>query len=172
MRDNMPMNHDATRHLSEAWKTRFALLKKIGADKTCLYPPVRTPEYKALSIKEKLNISFNPWALFFDWVYYLCKKMWLKGAFIIGATFLFYTLMTVLDALMGGHIPGLLFWLPTPIICTQIANHDYYRKIVHHEEMWPELPAIFSRPAGAAGFSVAAVGLYIAVSFSPIGVLS
>lgn len=54
---------------------------------------------------------------------------------IIGASFVFYTLMTVLDALAGVLIPATLFWLPTPIICTRIVNHDYYRKTVHNEAM-------------------------------------
>lgn len=166
------MTHHARHTLSHAWQIRFALLEKIGVDECFIYPAVKSDAYRALGFKDKLRVSLNPWAFCFDWAYYLCKKMWLKGAFIIGATFLFYTLMTVLDALAGGVIPATLFWLPTPIICTQIANYDYYRKVVHNEDIWPGLPAIFSRPAGAAGFSVAAVGLYIAVSFSPIGVLS
>ncbi|GAA3898012.1 hypothetical protein GCM10022228_05850 [Halomonas cibimaris] len=166
------MTHRTHRSLSHAWQARFALLHKLGADSRSVYALIRSPEYRALGLRDKLRVSLNPWAFFFDWVYYLCKGMWLKGAFIIGATFSFYTLVTVLDALTGGHIPGVVFWLPTPIICTRIANHDYYRKVVHSEAIWPGLPAMFARPAGAAGFALAGVGLYCAVSFSPIGVFA
>lgn len=166
------MTQSHTPSPGQAWHTRFELLQRLGADKRSVLAVRRSPEYRALGLKDRLRVSFNPWGFFLDWLYYLYKGMWHKAAVIIGASFAFYTLMTVLDALAGGVIPATLFWLPTPIICTQIVNYDYYRKVEHNEMMWPGLPAFLARPSGAVGMALAGVGLYLAVSFSPIGVFA
>lgn len=153
-------------NVSEAWKEKFALLEKIGADDKFIYQAMQTPEYKALGFKQKRKISFNFLGFFFDWIYYFFKKMWLKGAFILGVTLLFSCLLTIVEMIAGFYIPGPVYWIPTAVICAQFANYDYYRKVVHQEEMWPGIPSIFSKPWGAIGFPAVGLALLLGISFA------
>ncbi|PFG51513.1 uncharacterized protein DUF2628 [Marinobacter sp. LV10R520-4] len=155
-------------NVSNSWKTRFKILQKIGADKQFVYKAMSSKEYKELSFKEKSKISFNILAFLFGPLYYFSKKMWVKGAAIVGATWVLAVLLTLVEAAIGTALPAVLYWIPSAVICAQLANYDYFRKVMHDEKMWHGSPKILSKPAGAIGFPlVALIFLFGASTFGP-----
>lgn len=158
-------------NVSEAWKRKFALLEKLGADKQFILDAQTYSKSKELGFWDRQKISFNFWAFFFGCLYYFSKKMWTKGAFILGVVWAYATLLAIVELVFKFEIPAAIFWIPSSIICAQIANYDYYRKVIHGEKFWKGLPPLFSKPAGVLGFPLMTLAMLFTVfMFHPVPV--
>jgi hypothetical protein len=113
----------AKSELSQKWKRVFSLIDKAGG--------VSLPKLRELSIKERMSISFNGWAMIFGPLYYFQKKMWLRGFVLL---FFAGAVITLLDVIRW----NLLFdekWLGATVgygsnaVFASFANVDYYKKI-------------------------------------------
>lgn len=153
-----------TSMIDKKWEEKFEILNKIGSDEAFIYSAMKSDEYNRLSFKEKQKISFNIWAFLFGPLYYFSKKMWAKGSVILGSIWLLASFFTLIESIIGLTLPNLIYWVPSAVICAQLANYDYFRKVVHDENMWPGLPSIFSKPVGLIGFPVAALILLLGLS--------
>ena len=162
------MENSSTPSVSDAWKAKFDILQRIGADEQFIYKAMSSTEYKGLSFKEKYKVSsnvlFNVLAFFFGPLYYFSKKMWAKGAVILGATWGLAALLTLVESVIGIALPAVVYWIPSAVICAQLANYDYFRKVMHDEKMWRGLPDILSKPVGAIGFPLVALVLLLGIS--------
>ncbi|MGO4999917.1 DUF2628 domain-containing protein [Oceanisphaera sp. W20_SRM_FM3] len=157
-------NNFSTLDVNEKWKLKFNTLKNIGADDNFIYKCMSSTEYKNLPFKEKQKVSFNILAFLFGPLYYFFKKMWLKGAVILGGVWIFASLLTLVEATIGIILPSVFYWIPSGVVCAQLANYDFYRKKVHSENMWQDIPSIFSTKVGAIGFPVIAFAVLIGIS--------
>lgn len=164
MNEDVSTENSSTPSVSEAWKTKFDILQKIGADEQFIYKAMGSPEYKGLSFREKNNISFSILAFFFGPFYYFSKAMWAKGAVILGATWVLAALLTLVESVVGVALPTVIYWIPSAVICAQLANYDYFRNVMHGEKVWRGLPNIFSKPVGAIGFPLVALVLLFGIS--------
>ena len=151
-------------NVSKAWKRKFSLLEKMGADKHFIFNAMASTEFKALGLWERNKITFNFWAFLFSSVYYFSKSMWAKGSFILGLTWGLATLLTLVEVITGVEIPLILYWFPPAIMSAQLANYDYYRKVIHGEKMWSGLPSIFAKPSWVIGFPLVSSVLLFGVS--------
>lgn len=151
--------------LSKAWQHKFELLEKVGADHQSIYRAMGTVEYKALGFRDKQRITFNVWAFIFGPLYYFVKKMWVKGLLILAFIWLLATALTLVEVALGFSIPDVVYWIPTAVICAQLASHDYYRKIMKDETAWPGTPVFFTKPMGLVIAPVSALILLFGVSF-------
>jgi len=156
MSDSTSVENSSTPNVSEAWNTKFGILKKIGADQQFIYRAMSSSEYKQLSFKERIKI-FNALAFLFGPIYYFSKKMWYKGSIIAGAMLMLAVLLTSVEIVFGVALPAIVHQV-TPligsVICAQLADYDYFRKMIHGEKMWGGFPKVFSSPIGAIGFLV------------------
>lgn len=134
--------------LSKAWQHKFDLLEKVGADHQSIYRAMGTADYKALGFRDKQRITFNLWAFIFGPLYYFVKKMWGKGLLILAFIWLLATALTLVEVALGFTLPDVVFWIPSSIICAQLAAHDYYRKVMKDETAWPGTPDFFTKPLG------------------------
>lgn len=146
-------------NVSESWKNKFRILEKAGEFKGISYE-----NHKSLSASERRKIGFNIWAFVFTSFYYFSKKMHYKGAFILGAGFLFSTLLTVIELTIGTGIPSIIYWIPPAAIAASIANYDYFKFITKNEAIWSGFPTVFSSTFGAIGFPVVSLLLLLMVS--------
>lgn len=164
MTETVSVETSSTPDVSKAWKTKFDILQKIGADEKFVYKAMGSAEYKKLSFREKYRISFNILAFLFGPLYYFSKKMWTKGAIILGAIWILAAFLTLVEVVVGTALPAVIYWAPSAAICAQLANYDYFRKVMHAENMWSGLPNILSKPVGAIGFPLLAFFLLIGIS--------
>lgn len=164
MSETVSTENSSTPSVSEAWKVKFDILQKIGADNQFIYKAMGAAEYKSLSFREKNKISFNILAFLFGPLYYFSKTMWAKGAAILGATWVLAALLTLVESVIGVALPAVVYWIPSAVICAQLANYDYFRKVMHGETMWGALPNILSKPVGAIGFPLMALILLLGIS--------
>ncbi|RUR51302.1 DUF2628 domain-containing protein [Vreelandella populi] len=134
--------------LSKVWQHKFDLFEKVGSDHQSIYRAMGTSEYKALGFRDKQRISFNVWAFLFGPLYYFVKKMWAKGLLILAFIWLLATVFTLVEVALGTRFPDVVYWIPGAVIFAQLANHDYYRKIMKDEGIWPNMPAFFHKPLG------------------------
>lgn len=168
MNENVVSEDDKIQSLEEPWKSRFNLLQSIGAREHFIYTAMGGSEYKNLSFKEKQTISFNILAFLFGPLYYFAKKMWVKGALILGGIWMLSALLTLLEAVLGFTLPSVIFWIPSAVFCAQMSSYDYFKKVMDDEIIWNNLPSIFSKPAGFIGLpALAMIFLLIASSLSP-----
>ena len=137
--------------VSDSWNHKFDILEKIGANEGL---KAYFANYKSLSFGERLKVGFNILAFIFGPLYYFSKKMWLKGAFVIGAITSLNIVLTIIETAFGTTFPMVIYQVPGAAICASLANYDYYRFSRQQETMWGGLPAIFSKQAGAIGFPV------------------
>lgn len=151
-------NDDRYQGLSKAWQHKFDLLEKVGANHQSIYRAMGTPEYKAMGFRDKQRISFNVWAFLFGPLYYFVKKMWAKGLLILAFIWLLATVFTLVEVALGTRFPDVVYWIPGAVIFAQLANHDYYRKVMKDEKIWPNVPAFFHKPLGLA---IAPIGALI-----------
>lgn len=153
-------------NVSESWKKKFEIFKNIGADKQFIFKAMATDEYKGLGFKEKQMIGTNGWALIFAAFYYFSKKMWAKGATILGASFIWAVLLTLVEIIWGTPFPS---WaniglsLVPGLVCSQLANYDYFRFVTQSEKMWNGFPRFMSKPLGALVFPLLALVLFIGI---------
>lgn len=153
--NNIPLN------VSDAWRTKFEILEKIGADEQSIYKAMSSVEYKGLSFKEKQKVNFNILAFFLGPFYYFSKKMWAKGAVILAAIWVLAALLILVEVVVGASLPDVLYWIPSAVICAQLANYDYFRHVTHGEKMWRGMPDFLSKPIGAIGFPLVALVLLL-----------
>ena len=95
--------------LSASWQTKFEILEKIGAGEKSLAKAMKSDSFKQLVSSEKRKISFNILAFLFGPFYYFSKQMWQKGAFILGAVWLYTLLLSVIEASLGATFSGLIW---------------------------------------------------------------
>lgn len=149
MEDTLQTDRDAKHQgLSKSWQHKFGLLEKVGANHQSIYRAMSTAEYKALGFRDKQRITFNFWAFVFGPLYYLVKKMWAKGLLLIASIWLLSTALTLVEVALGFRIPEVVYWIPGAVLCAQLASHDYYRKVMQAETVWPGTPDFFTKPLG------------------------
>ncbi|MCG7551664.1 DUF2628 domain-containing protein [Pseudoalteromonas sp. Of7M-16] len=141
--------------LSKKWLKRFKLLKKLGADSQSMFSIMKTPEYRGLSASERISISLNFFVFFFGPLYYLFKKMWMKAGFMFASIWVFNSLLTVLEGILGFTFPAIVFWVVPHAVCAQFACYDYYKHVTAEEKIWPEVPEFFKKPVGIITYLVA-----------------
>jgi len=156
--------------VSEKWQERFELFERIGADDTLISKFFGTPAFKELDSKEKKSIKWNSLAIVFGPLYYFCKGMWQKGAVLLGVVWLFAALLTLIETAIGKSMPALMYWLPSAIICGQLASFDYYRHVKHGDRTWSFMPGFLSTTGGAIACAVGAFILLCAVESSQTGI--
>lgn len=166
MEETLHTDRDARQQgLSQAWQRKFGLLEKVGADHQSIYRAMGTAEYKALGFRDKQRITFNFWAFIFGPLYYFAKKMWAKGVLILALIWLFSTILTLVEVALGFGLPEVVYWIPGAVICAQLANHDYYRKVMMDETAWPGTPGFFTKPLGLTIAPIGALLLLFGASF-------
>lgn len=139
--------------LSDSWKNKFTVFQKLGGSERSFHDMTSSPEYKALTSKERRIITFNFWAFFFSSLYYFSKKMWAKGAIIMGCGFLWAAILTIIETVLKiAPLPNPVYWTPSAVFCGMMANYDYFRMVYTGEKMWTRLPAFLGTFLGAAGF--------------------
>lgn len=166
MEETLQASRDARKQeLSKSWQHKFDLLEKVGADHQSIYRAMSTEEYKALGFRDKHRIAFNFWAFIFGPLYYFVKKMWAKGLLILACIWLLATALTLVEAALGFGLPDVVYWMPSAVIYAQLANHDYYRKVMQDETAWPGTPVFFTKPLGLAIAPIGAILLLFGASF-------
>lgn len=145
--------------ISESWKEKFRVLEKAGKIKGVTYE-----NNKLLSASERRKIGFNIWALIFTYFYYFSKKMHYKGAFILGAGFLFAVFLMLIETAIGIKIPSVVYWAVPAVIVASIANYDYFKFMTKNEVMWSGFPTIFANIVSAIVFPILSLLLLLMVS--------
>ncbi|WDE00779.1 DUF2628 domain-containing protein [Thalassomonas actiniarum] len=145
--------------VSDKWRTRFALLEKIGADKQFIFQAAGGDGFKALPFKQRQKISFNLFAFLFGPFYYFGKKMWHKGALLLALTWLWSCLVFIIEMTLETKLASIAYWIVPAAICAQLANYDYFRFITQQEKIWPGLPAMFTSTPGIIASPLLALGL-------------
>jgi hypothetical protein len=153
--------------VSDSWKAKFKLLESVGAADKFVYKATSSVEFKALSFRERQKISLNLLAFIFGPLYYFSKKMWRKGAVLFGGITLLNVILTLIEMGVGAEFPPVVYWVPSAVICAQLANYDYYKFVVHNEVMWKPLN-IFEKPFIASLFPVASFVLLAGTAFLPL----
>jgi hypothetical protein len=153
--------------MSDTWEKRFNLLKKIGADEKFLYQAMKSSEFKELSFKEKNSVYSNLLAFLFGPLYYFSKNMWIKGAIFLGFSWLLMSVFTIIELAFDTELPIAVYYMPTAVLCTQLANYDYFRKVMYGEKIWGGFPSIFEKPVVAIGFPVVALLTLLMIEQAP-----
>ncbi|MCK0754303.1 MULTISPECIES: hypothetical protein, partial [Chromohalobacter] len=65
MSEAVSTENSSTPSVSEAWKKKFDILQRIGADEQFIYKAMGSAEYKDLSFRERSKVSFNILAFLF-----------------------------------------------------------------------------------------------------------
>jgi hypothetical protein len=153
-----------TRDSAEAgasWQRRFEILERTGKGESLKAYLGNT---RSLTFGERFTVGFNVWSLLIGPIYYFCKKMWLKGAFLLGVMWTWSAALSLVELAMGRALPSVAYYLLMPV-CASLANYDYYRFRVKGERLWGGLPKFFSGKPGAIGFPcLALLVLVVAVA--------
>lgn len=147
--------------VSPSWLNKFELLNKVEANSKFILSAMQGDKFKKLSLMEKHKISFNWLAFLFSSLYYFSKKMWFKGSFILGTSWVLAGSLTLIEFVLNAEIPGYVFWVLTGSICANLASYDYYKLKTVNEKIWSGLPSIFEKPVGAIGYLVLAFAFVI-----------
>jgi Protein of unknown function (DUF2628) len=114
--------------VSDNWKAKFFLLEKAGG--------VKMASIKALSVAERMKITFNLLAFLFGPIYYAFKGMWKKGLAIFGASLVLVLLIGFVLELAGlGRFANALGYGAAAFYAIR-ANIDYYKKMVLKQNGW------------------------------------
>lgn len=159
MDNNAPRQNEA--NLSASWLKKFELLRSIGVEEQSFVTALKGDSYQQLGLGNKLKISFNFLAFLFGALYYFSKSMWQKGAFILGVSFVYILLLSIVEVGLGTTFPNVIFWIPISVFCAQMANYDYFLLVTKQEKMWAKIPDIFATTAVAIAFPVSAFVLSI-----------
>lgn len=165
MKEAKETQNNAT--LRGSWNKKFDILEKIGAGNGL---KSYFENYKLLSFGERFKIGFNVFAFMFGPFYYFVKRMWFKGAFLLGAIVTLNVILTLIESAFDTTFPMAIYQMPGAAICASFANYDYYRFYKHQEKIWDGLPQIFSQKSGVIGFPVIALVALISVSLLGSGV--
>ncbi|GHU36877.1 hypothetical protein AGMMS50256_34070 [Betaproteobacteria bacterium] len=135
--------------VGKSWERRFEILERTGTGESL---KAYLGSYKLLTYRERLRVGFNIWGIVFGPIYYFCKKMWLKGAFLLGVMWTWGVALSLAEFAIGRGWPSVIYYLPAAAACSSLANYDYYRLRVKGERFWGGLPEFFSGKLGAIGF--------------------
>jgi hypothetical protein len=114
--------------VSDNWKAKFFLLEKAGG--------VKMASIKALSVAERMKVTFNLLAFLFGPIYYAFKGMWKKGLAIFGASLVLVLLIGFVLELAGlGRFANALGYGAAAFYAIR-ANIDYYKKMVLKQNGW------------------------------------
>jgi hypothetical protein len=114
--------------VSDNWKAKFFLLDKAGG--------VKMASIKALSVAERMKVTFNLLAFLFGPIYYAFKGMWKKGLAIFGASLVLVLLIGFVLELAGlGRFANALGYGAAAFYAIR-ANIDYYKKMVLKQNGW------------------------------------
>jgi len=127
--------------VSDSWKKKF---KKFGGEG---------------KNKKDLNI----FAFIFGPFYYFAKKMWFKGAFLLGALTLLNIALIIVESVKGAPFHQVIYFFPGAVICSLLANNDYYKHVVYKEKMYKPFSA-FSKPILATAFPIVSILLSVGIS--------
>ena len=134
--DNTPLN--------EYWSTRFKLFDSIQENETkSLYRHLKMDKAKHLTRQETKKLTFNLMALIIGPYYYLVKKMWAKGIILLTLSNLFVIFGTSIEILINRTMPEVVYWIPMNVLCSTMANYDYYKHIKFNEQLWIGIPNFF-----------------------------
>ncbi|EJY4339386.1 hypothetical protein VCSRO128_2804 [Vibrio cholerae] len=126
--------------VSNKWKSRFHLLKNLGADELSHALILKSEAYRALSFKERMFFISNFAAFFGGFLYYFYKRMHLKGLLLLSLSMLWIAALAGIEFVSGVIIPDVVFWSLSACLCSQWANYDLYRKTFHSEQLWDWIP--------------------------------
>jgi len=134
----VPVNIEAL-NVSAAWKRTFQLIEKAGG---LSWGQPKNPT--ALSASERMKLVGNFLALLFGPFYYFAKRMPKKAVVIFAFQWWLLTVITVVETLFRFTVPVPIYFVAMEIVPAMLATGDYYKKMVHGEDMWPEL-RVFSK---------------------------
>ncbi len=168
--DTGAKSNNSTQKLNKTWLARFAIFRKLGLGikEQSLWKIGRSVEYKRLDFKERFKINWNFLGFLFGPLYYFYKKMWARGAVILGASWVLIALLTLFESVAGVSLPGVFFWTPPAALCASMVNYDYFRHVEHGEKMWRNVPAFLSKPSGVIGFMLAVLTLVVIVEIATL----
>lgn len=152
-------------NISERWKTRFKLFDSLDAENQTREQILKSERFKSLDWKQRFAVNGNIWAFIGSFIYYFCKGMHQKGGVILALTFIWATLLTLVDFFSGFTLPDNLYWIVPSALCSMLANLDYYRKVKCNESMWHKMPAFFHIVRNVIVFAVIAFVIYVACWF-------
>lgn len=155
--------------LPEVWKAKFDLLEKLGAGDLGFMKTMSGEGFKALSFSDRRKVQFNLWALVFACFYYFAKGMWHRGAFILGASWLYSSVLVVLESAIGMALPSVVYWIVPAVFCAQSANYDYYRHVSKQDRIWSWLPNVFSKTLTSVLFPVICASILMITSMFAAG---
>jgi hypothetical protein len=116
--------------ISDAWRTRFALLHKAGG--------AAMPQSIELTLGERATVRFNLPAFVLGPVYYAAMGMWKKGVTLAllscGLILLARLLLGTLGLAHSGFTA--MAWLIPPLLYATRANIDYFTRVVLHDDGW------------------------------------
>lgn len=119
---------DGREHVSAKWQRRFAAIEKAGGPKL--------PNWRILSIRERMLVGFSPAAGFFGLFWYLAKGMWRKGITLTFIAMLATTLLEIVLTAVFGRAPiGALVGLGAAIYGSRGVK-DYYKAVVLGDKKW------------------------------------
>jgi hypothetical protein len=116
--------------LPDGWKAIFAALQKGGG--------VDLPQSIELSLAERAQVLFNPWAFLFGPFYYVAKGMARKALVLTALAALLVGAARLLFGALGLHsvmASALLYFIPSALFATR-ANVDYFKKMVLDDDGW------------------------------------
>lgn len=124
---------DDISELSRAWQMRFALLEKFSE------------ESSKLSVKERVLMQFNFFALLFGPFYYLFKGMKVKGLLFLSGIMCFHGILLIAET-NGSEVKQGLYIISSNFFPMLFANEDYYRHVRYKETIWEKFPKILTKP--------------------------
>ena len=132
-----PDSHEkSTAHIdaldvSNSWKKTFKLIERAEPKGLLQFK-----EADQLPFSERSKMLRNFKAFFFGPFYYLAKKMYRKGLFILGAACIYTTILIAVERSYSITLPAVVYYVPASVISSMLANYDYYQKVVNNKRMW------------------------------------
>lgn len=117
------IDYESRSDISESWKRRFRLIEQAGG--------AGLPNFKNLSMQDRLAVNFNLLALLFSLIYYLIKGMWKQG--IVYFCLAFVALL-VLQAMGASESVLRIAQVLSALLFGSRANVNYYKKVVLGDE--------------------------------------
>lgn len=151
-------------NVSKKWEEKFELFEKIDADDKLIRKFFRSPAFRELDRKSRNKLRWNDMAIGLGPFYYFLKRMWLKGAVLLGVVYMLSALLALVGIAVGIPTPLFLCWLASAFVCGQLGNYDYYRHVRFGDKMWSFMPAFLSTPMGATACAVGPLLLIVALS--------
>ena len=166
--DNLENETDFSQYdIDKKWQKKFKLIEKIGADDGYMQ---FSKNLSKEDFKTRLSIIFNVWAFLFSVFYYFYKKMYYKGAFLIGISIVWGIALDVIAIAFDIKFSITIYSLFVMVLAATMANYDYYRFITKGEKIWNFLPNIFADIKGAIAFPMVAILLSLLIGSDSVQV--